>query len=201
MKQWMRIMNVMAVAGLMMVAGRAAQADIQIDVDSPTVIGLGGGLFEWNYDVYVATNEFIKTGNYFTIYDFGGFQTGTQNVVGGWAPTFSLSGGDVVGAAPFNDDPNVHNLTWSYTGSKIAPGSFLGTFKATSNEDTEQIGEYAGQGSVYSPTHPIRHGRPDPNLGETLVPAHAPEPCTMALLGFGGAGMLAKLRRRRRQEA
>jgi hypothetical protein len=209
MKKWMRFVNVLAVAGLMAIAGRAARADIQIPGD-PTVMPLGGGLFEYQYDVYVATNERIETGNYFTIFDFAEFELGSQSVTvtpstgGTWTPSYSLTGAPPhtlpVGAQPGYDSAALYNLTWTYAGGDVTPGSYLGLFTAVSRESKMTSGEYSGVGTKHAPGSQL-DGNDDPNLDTTIVPGHAPEPGTMALLGLGGAGMVAKLRRRRRTDA
>ncbi|CAN5597477.1 hypothetical protein BH20VER1_BH20VER1_10080 [soil metagenome] len=101
----------------------------------------------------------VRTGNYFTIYDFAGFVPGSATQPAGWLFSSSLIGVTPPTVLP-NDDPGIFNLTWTYVGTTTLIGpDFLGIFSAVSNTDqltsanftaraTRSSGPFAGSPSI-----------------------------------------------------
>src|SRR6202045_2418689 len=110
----------------------AARADI-----IPTLSSVTGSTpnFTWNYSANVTVNQTINTGDFFTIYDFSSIMPTTHNEPTGW--TFSTS---LIGQTPSlvgpTDNPNLWNVTWTYTGTtSIAGAKALGIFSVVASTD------------------------------------------------------------------
>lgn len=154
------------------------------------------GNFRWTYSVVLPTDMKLQAGNYFTIYDFGGYVPGSANVTspfpddsaaGFWTVSTSNVGPTPALLNP-NDDPGVSNITWTYNGPEIPSGKVtLGNFSATSLFDQTQS-------SFFTATNPRAiDGVIDSNITETISPVGTtptptpgvPEPTTLALAGLG----------------
>ena len=155
------------------------------------------GNFRWTYSVVLPTDMQLQAGNYFTIYDFGGYVPGSatvtspfpdDNAASLWNVTSSKTGPTPSKLNP-QDDPNIDNLTWTYNGPTINTGGkvTLGNFSAASTfSDT--------QNSFFTGTNPrAADGIIDSNITETITPVGqtqggtpgVPEPATLALAGLG----------------
>ncbi len=154
------------------------------------------GNFRWTYSVVLPTNMQLQSGNYFTIYDFAGYQTGSATV-SATSPDETFASYWTMSAAPLGptpallnplDDPLIQNLTFTYTGPTIPSGQLtLGNFAATSlYEQTAP--------SYFTATNPLAiSGNVDSNITSTLVPMASelpppvgtPEPTTLVLAGLG----------------
>jgi hypothetical protein len=137
----------------------------------------------WMYAVVLPAESMLKSGDYFTIYDFAGLVGGSNGQPDGW--TFSTA---YVGPTPSrlspDDDPGVSNLTWTYTGPDFSPGlTGLGNFWAASEFGASTDAHFTAL------THLAGGTRPDANITETVVPVPAPpgipEPTTLVLAGLG----------------
>jgi hypothetical protein len=154
------------------------------------------GNFRWTYSVVLPTDMTLQAGDYFTIYDFGGYIAGSAKVLSPY-PDDSAKGywtvsSSKVGPTPERlnpqDDPAIDNLTWTYNGPTIPAGKVtLGNFVATSLFQESQI-------SFFTATNPrAAGGERDNNITETLTPVGSivppapgvPEPTTLALAGLG----------------
>jgi hypothetical protein len=161
------------------------------------------GGFLWEYDAELTSQQFLESGDLFTIYDFAGFVPGSNIQPINWV--FSSAGtGITPGGLLVSDSPSLPNLTWTYTGPDTTNGTFsLGLFKAVSSFESLKSGGYAAMGHKWSKIGSFQlpdHGQPTMNKGPVTVPAGVvPEPGTMALLGLGAAPLLGKLRRRFRK--
>jgi hypothetical protein len=151
------------------------------------------GNFRWTYAVVLPTDMKLQAGDYFTIYDFGGLVAGSAAAPDGWSFTPNKT---PARTAP-NDDPNVPNLTWTYTGPTIPTGQVgLGNFWAVST--------YSQQAESFFTARNARavDGVFDSNITETTVPTGTatgvPEPTTLALAGLGLplVGLARRFRRR-----
>lgn len=159
-----------------------------------------GGMTRFTYAIVLPTDAVLRPGDYFTIYDFDGFVPGS-NVANGspysadWAFSSSNSGPVPAGLSP-NDNPNIPNLTWAYTGPTIDifASIGLGNFWALSTySDTTESWFTASTGTSV--------GGNDSNITPTVVPVPTgpppavPEPATLLLVGIG-LPLAAALRRR-----
>lgn len=145
--------------------------------------------FRWTYAIVLPSDSTLQTGNYFTIYDFHGYVPGEEFSPDGW--TFEAAN---LGPTPLllkpNDNADVVNLTWKYTGPTIPSGQIgLGNFWAFSS-----IGQTATD-SFTAITNRTSDGLVDSNITETDVPFSppegptdpnlVPEPTTLVLAGLG----------------
>lgn len=143
--------------------------------------------FRWTYAIVLPTDMMIRPGDYFTIYDFGGLVPGSQNQPPDWAFTQTKLGPVPPGVTP-TDDPNVDNLTWTYTGPEISSGQIgLGNFWAVSTFSDSADSYFTAR------THRTSDGKLDTNITTTTVPVpkgpgggtNVPEPTTLILAGLG----------------
>jgi len=152
-----------------------------------------GGMYRFTYAIVLPTDSVLRPGDYFTIYDFDGFVDGSQMASGSayspnWTFSASKTGPTPSGVAP-DDNPDITNLTWKYTGAEINIDASvgLGNFWALSlYPDTTDSWFTASTGTS--------SGVPDHNVTPTIVPVPkapgtpppgVPEPTTLALAGLG----------------
>src|ERR1700694_443249 len=96
----------------------------------PTLSSVTGSSpnFTWNYAANVTVDQTINTGDFFTIYDFGTIAPGSNTQPTGWTFSQALIGPTAALTSP-TDNPNILNLTWTYTGTAPISGSgALGMF-------------------------------------------------------------------------
>jgi hypothetical protein len=156
------------------------------------------GNFRWTYAVVLPTDMKLQAGDYFTIYDFGGFVPGTGSAPDGWALSTKNLGPTPDRLNP-QDDAKIDNLTWTYHGSTTTGQIGLGNFWATSTSGNQ------GGSFFVATTGRSVDGKPDRNITETIVPTGTPggtvgtpEPATLALAGLGLPLVgIARLRRRK----
>lgn len=182
-------------AAALLAAGLAAPASAGLLPVSVSIQPEAGN-FRWTYSVVLPTDMKLQAGNYFTIYDFGGYMPGTGGVSspypddtasGYWSFSTSKTG-PTPGRLDPKDDPTVDNLTWTYNGPTIPAGKVtLGNFVATSQFQDSQISFFTG-------TNPRAvGGEIDSNITQTITPTGTlppstpgvPEPATLALAGLG----------------
>ena len=190
-----RLVVLCGVALLILSPGRG-RADIIPDLNG---VSPNGSNYTFTYDASVTNVQKVKTGDYFTIYDFYGFVPGTNFQPTGW--TFSTA---LVGPTPPNvnptDDPNVINLTWTYTGPDLIGPQDLGLFGADSTLSGVHDTDFAALATKYDPGKPD-NGTPVSNVGTTGAPAPVPEPGFVqlgGLLAMGGLGSAFRFLKRRK---
>jgi hypothetical protein len=194
---WIARLFVVALTGAA-VATTAGSASAGLLPVSVTVQPEAGN-FRWTYSVVLPTNMQLQAGNYFTIYDFAGYMPGTAMVTAGTDPSNSSNwkiSSSNVGPTPGRlnpqDDPNIPNVTFTYTGPTI-PAGFLAlgnfsvdsTFQATTPSFFTAVNAQSTTGT----------GKEDDNITPTLVPLQpgpppppphgTPEPATLVLAGIG----------------
>jgi hypothetical protein len=152
-----------------------------------------GGMYRFTYAIVLPTDSVLRPGDYFTIYDFDGYVSGTNMASGSpystnWGFSADLVGPTPVGVMP-GDNPAISNLSWTYTGAEINIDASigLGNFWALSlYPDTTDSWFTASTGTTA--------GETDNNITPTVVPVPkapgpppppVPEPATLALAGLG----------------
>ena len=171
----------------------SARADVIPTNDSQVAEGSN---FRWNYATNVTVDQMVTTGDYFTIYDFGSLVPGSNLQPANWAFSSALLG-ITPGTVLPQDDANVMNLTWTYTGATPISGqNFLGMFSVLSMTDQMRSDNFAA--------HATRSGGPQAgtkidNIGTVGVPV--PEMSALApvigVCGLGFIGFFTSLLRRR----
>ncbi|MEY2530069.1 MAG: hypothetical protein QOI96_154 [Verrucomicrobiota bacterium] len=151
----------LAVLGIVGMA--TANADIipTLSSTSPT-----GGNFTWNYSSNVTVNQMVTSGDFFTIYDFGSFATGSNLQPVGWTFSSSLIGTNPALVSPV-DDPTKLNLTWTYIGAQPITGSAaLGIFSVITNTNQTRTSDFASSATKTSDPN----GSKVANIGSISVP-------------------------------
>ena len=180
----------------------AARADIIPSFAGASTIGDPSNpstIFAYNIDI--TSQQSAMSGDFFTIYDFGPFVSGSNVQPSGW--TFSSS---LVGTTPAKtnptDDVSLFNLTWVYNGPTISganpAGQGIGPFQVTILGPMPRLGrsDFAAQGTLATgPNAGTKVG----NVGRIPVPVPVPEPSTLALITAAGLGLIGRAVSRRRQ--
>ena len=182
-RTWIARLFAAAVA-VVAVAGGSAQAGI---IPVSVTVTPEAGNFRWTYSVVLPSDMQLQAGNYFTIYDFGGFKSGSIVAPDGWSSSVATTTTPPVGLKP-TDNPEQPDLTFTYNGATIPSGQIgLGNFWAVSSVGSSVVTQFTAQNIQFST------GNIDRNIVDTLAPAPAgpitvsgvPEPATLALAGLG----------------
>ncbi|HVK12930.1 MAG TPA: PEP-CTERM sorting domain-containing protein [Gemmataceae bacterium] len=153
-----------------------------------------GADYRYTYSILLESDTVLKTGDYFTIYDFAGFVAGSNAQPSAFAFQ-SLYTGPTPAQVLASDDPNLPNLTWRYTGPDTLAGQLdLGDFSAESEFGTTRDDDFTGR------THRKVDGHLNSNITDTTVPVpmndcHVPEPSSLLLFGLAGGVALRRWRR------
>jgi hypothetical protein len=164
-----------------------------------TTITPESGNSRWTYAIVLPSDVQIKSGDYFTIYDFAGYVPGSNSQPAGWSYSTNLVGPTPSGLLP-TDNPKLPNLTWTYNGAPTTGQTGLGNFWAVSQYSTGTTSNFTAlsQNATY--------GIPDSNITTTTVPVEVPappgvpEPTTLLLAGLG-LPFVGFLRRRKARKA
>jgi PEP-CTERM motif len=197
-RTWIARMFVVAAAtgaAIAMSAGSARAGLLPLTV----TITPDAGNFRWTYSVVLPTDMKLQSGDYFTIYDFAGYQAGSAGVDAAgpdpsyadfWTVSTSKTGLTPDGVTPL-DNPEIDNLTFMYNGGpSIGPGSLgLGNFFALSSLGSDAAADGAFTATALNATENRIVG----NITAVVVPTGeqipgpigTPEPTTLALAGLG----------------
>ena len=160
-----------------------------------TTVTPDAGNFRWTYSIVLPTDVQIRSGDFFTIYDFNGFVSGSESGPANWTFSTAPTGITPADVLPV-DDPSVPNLTWKYTGPDVSGQLGLGNFWAISPYSDGTAADFTAR------SHNPVYGTNDSNITSTTVPVQVPvppgvpEPATLALAGVG-LPLVALLRRRK----
>lgn len=153
----------------------------------------------WNYTATVTAGQQIMMGDFFTVYDFGPFISGSATSPSGWTFSSAFLTAPPAGTTP-PDSPTLENLTWTYTGTTVIPtGTNLSGFAVT--QLTGVFQELPSTQSGYFAALATRNdggGSKISNVGRIPVPVPIPEPTTLSLLALAGVGSALKAIRRRK---
>ena len=154
---------------------------------APPAATVGG--FTWNYATNVTLDQKVQTGDYFTIYDFGSFNAGSNLQPAGWSFSSSLVGLTPSLVAP-TDSASLMNLTWTYTGTaEIIGAQALGDFSVVTTVNQLRTSDFAAEAT--------RSNGPNvntkvQNVGRVSVPI--PEmSALLPILSVCGAGFVASI--------
>jgi len=179
-----------------------ASADIILSLNSGPVTN--GGNFDWTYTATLKSGATLNTGDFFTIYDIGGFGPGipilNPIIIPGinWTSSVQLLGTNGFGQTPV-DDGGVYNVTFTFTGgspvvavSDTILGGGAGAFGYTSSNNTSFTGAFSAS------THITDGGAQAGNTSTVTVAGASPvpEPSTTLLLGGGLIALSYALRRK-----
>ena len=130
-----------------------ARADIMLALNSGPV--LNGANFNWTYTAILKSGSTLNTGDFFTIYDIGGFGVGVPiagNVIKpGANRSSSIQFQGINGFAQTPADSGiVYNVTYTYTGASAIVagldtilGGGAGAYGYTSSHNTSFTGAYS----------------------------------------------------------
>jgi hypothetical protein len=167
-----------------------ARADIIPTLDSITGSSPN---FTWNYSANVTVDQTVNSGDFFTIYDFSSIMPTTTTQPSGWTFSTALVGPTAPLTSP-TDNPNLWNLTWTYSGSAITGSQALGIFSVVTSTDQLKDGQFTAQATRNSGPNA---GTKVSNIGTVAVPV--PEPSALLpIIGVCAAALISTRVRRQR---
>jgi hypothetical protein len=181
-----KIMKKVHLLGIMAVSATLLSARADVIPSLSTTPPAGGGNFTWNYSANVTVDQMVTSGDFFTIYDFGNFATGSNLQPAGWTFSSSLVGTNPALVSP-TDDPTRLNLTWTYNGTQPLTGSAaLGIFSVITDTNQTRTSDFASSATKTSDPN----GSKVANIGSVSVPV--PEmSALLPILSVCGAGLVS----------
>jgi hypothetical protein len=164
-----------------------------------------GNNYRYTYGVMLTSNSQLIKGDQFVIYDFNGFIDGSAMQPAAFSFATAKVGGNAGRTVP-NDNPEMPNLVWTYTGDTPLIGQIgLGNFTALSTQPAASVTtDFVSKTQVEDPNGDIRDEdnithtkapsgtdkQPDPVVEPPTTttpdpvspPAGVPEPSSMILL-------------------
>ena len=197
--QFIRVMRKIFLLSLFAFAGTTftTRGDI-IPTLSPDPPASATGGFTWNYSANVTITQTVEQGDFFTIYDFGSFVSGTNLQPTGWVFSSALTGLNPAKVLP-TDDPTILNLTWTYNDTTPINGTaLLGDFSVIATTNQLRNSDFAALATLNSGPNA---GSKVHNVGDISVPV--PEmSALLPILSVCGAAIVSSiptlLRRRKR---
>jgi len=178
-----------------------ASADIIVTLDSGPVSNLPN--FNWTYTATLKSGSTLDNGDFFTIYDIGGFGPGAPiaNPVimpgSNWISSIQFLGINGFSQAPA-DSGLFYNVTFTFTGvspivaaSDVILGGGAGAFGYTSSANTSHVGTFSA--TSHATVDSVMQG--NTSIVTVAGTSSVPEPTTMFLSG-GGLIVIGLLRRR-----
>jgi len=190
---------VLAAAALF--AGGAVKAQLTPNFD---VVTPNGSNFTFNYNLDVAGAARLRSGDYFTIYDFNGYVAGSAFApASDWTISVQNTGITPTGVTPPHDNPGIANITFTYTGPMVNGPSSMFDGPDAFGADSTTSATSANGGFSYQ-NHKNNPGHLDDNsrqfgAGSTVVPSAVPETSSLMLLVPGLVPLGMMLRRRVRK--
>ena len=167
-----------------------ARADIIPTLDSVTGSSPN---FTWSYAANVTVDQTVNNGDFFTIYDFSSIMPTTTTQPSGWTFSTALVGQTAPLTNP-TDNPNLWNLTWTYSGPAISGSAALGLFTVVTSTDQLKTGQFTAQATRSSGPEA---GSKVSNIGNVTVPV--PESTALfPIVGICAAAAFSTLLRRQR---
>jgi hypothetical protein len=173
----------LAVLAIVVMAARAEAGLLPV---ASSMNANNNGTYTYTYGVVLTSDTSLKTGDYFTIFDFQGLIPSSNTQPTGFSLTTSNGGGSPPGIVTAQS-ATLPNLTWTYTGAQTLTGQLgLGNFSIMS---TNPVGQSSL--SFASLTQRAVDGQVDSNITVTSGPGSGsgvptvPEPATLALIAIG----------------
>ena len=176
----MMLQKLLTAFAVLLLAGTSQAGLLPVDVN----VGREGTHTRFDYSVILQSDTVLRTGDYFTVYDFAGFVPNSNTQPANFSFTTATTGKTPAHVQP-SDDPSIPNLTFTYTGSDTEVGELaLGSFTALSRYTRTREDYFTGQ------THRELDGHLNSNITDTLVPVPChppavPEPASIVLLALG----------------
>lgn len=184
-------------------AGLSAPAQAGLLPVSTSVYQEDNGSYRYTYGVVLTSDSTLKSGDYFTVYDFSGYVDGSAtSSESGWTVTASNSGSTPSGINSGNDE-NTVDLTWTYTGEDKTGQVGVGNFSANStNAANDGTTTFVGQTHTASgQSEGVVTQSTGPSATTDDGAAQTPEPATLVLLGLALPFAGVQMWRRRRHAA
>jgi hypothetical protein len=127
-----------------------------------------GDSFRYTYGVMLTSNSTLQKGDVFVVYDFNGFKPGSNDQPAGFSFSAMNTGGNPGRTVP-NDNPEMPNLVWTYTGDTPLIGQIgLGNFSALSNKpESAAATDFVSRTHVEDPNGDVRE---EDNITHTKAP-------------------------------
>jgi hypothetical protein len=135
---------------------------------SATVVPDGDN-YRYTYGVMLTSNSTLHPGDEFVIYDFNGLIDGSNDQPAGFSFEAMNVGGSLGRTVP-NDNPDMPNLVWTYTGDIPLVGQIgLGNFSALSTlPESDVNSDFVSRTHVEDPSGEIRE---EDNITHTVAPS------------------------------
>lgn len=153
-------------AGLAAALGGPAQAGL-LPLTATAVPD--GDNYRYTYGVMLTSNSTLQPGDQFVIFDFNGYVAGSNNQPLGFSFSSMNTGGNLGRTVP-NDNPEMPNLVWTYTGDTPLVGQIgLGNFSALSvYPEASVTTDFVSRTQVEDPNGEIRD---EDNITQTKAPS------------------------------
>jgi hypothetical protein len=169
-------------AWIVLASGTAMGGLLPVDA---SITPASGGAYQYSYQVDLTSSSTLYKGDYFVIYNFNGYVSGTSQAPAGWTESISYSGPVPPGISTPSSTGGP-NIVFTYTGSTINGPTDLGTFSIDSTLGGTTTGTFASQ------TQRTVDGVEESNVtstdcpvpGSCIGPSTTPEPSTLILLGM-----------------